>query len=297
MGVGIMGLLGQLLFSELLNESAKLVNILHRRLRLKLAVDIDTYELRVVEGLERYDIVGPDATTQQEGCGALIGIEHRPVEMLAAATLARTLIVEDEEVGDTIVCPHLLQVVNVGDAKGLDELHLRRDVGDEGAAEVLYQHRWLRAMELDVVERIVVDVCDDGLRHLIDEESYPLDPLWEDEMPCAVGVDSIGETLRTIVRHDTRLRAYHPHESLAVRPEVEAHHVNVESRHIANILGIAHATNLYEHNRRVIIKFRSQEVLKSRSPVNSRLRILTPTLNQKFRENRRSEGLKFCQYY
>ena len=102
-------------------------------------------------------------------------------------------------------------------------------------------------MKLDVVERIVVDVGDDGLRHLIHEDPYPLDVLREDVVARAVSVHRIVETLRTIVGKDPGLRTDHPYEAFALRPEVEPHHVDVELCHVANILGIAHAAHFDNH--------------------------------------------------
>ena len=142
----------------------------------------------------------------------------------------------------------LRKIGSGGDAESLDKLDVLHDVGHERAAEVLDDHRQLGAVELDIVERIVVDIGDNGLRHLIHEDPYPLDTLGEDIVTGTIGIHRIVETLRTIVGKDPCLRTDHPHETLALRPEIEPHHVDVELCHVANILGIAHAAHFDNHS-------------------------------------------------
>ena len=50
-----------------------------------------------------FSIIGTDAPAEQERGLAVVSIEHRPVEMLAAAAFLRCLVIEEEEIGNAFV--------------------------------------------------------------------------------------------------------------------------------------------------------------------------------------------------
>ena len=79
-------------------------------------------------------------------------------------------------------------------------------------------------MQLDIVETILSSQPFHLLRILINEHSHPLHTFWQ------------------IVKALT-------HIPTGLGPEDKAHHIDTEGFHFANVIGLAHATNLYYHSR------------------------------------------------
>ena len=79
-------------------------------------------------------------------------------------------------------------------------------------------------MQLDIVEGIVISQSFHLLRILINEHPHPLHTFWQ------------------IVRALT-------HIPTGLGPEDKAHHIDTEGFDGADVIGLAHATNLYHHNR------------------------------------------------
>ena len=65
------------------------------------------------------DIVGPDATTQQEGGMSMIVVEDAPVKLFSIAAYGLSLCVEEEIVGNVFVLTCPLEVSRGGTVEGL----------------------------------------------------------------------------------------------------------------------------------------------------------------------------------
>ena len=131
-------------------------------------VEVDADALLVVEGAEALGVVGADAAAEQEGCVAVVGREDAPVELLAVATDGRAFRVEKEVIDEAGVGGNLLQIGDGGDVEGLDE------AGSGYCLQLTDVVGGFRAVELDVVEGVVVGNTLDRLDGFIDEDADAL---------------------------------------------------------------------------------------------------------------------------
>lgn len=128
----------------------------------------------MTERLDTRCIVRPYAATEQKRHVAAVGVKELPVEMLAAAANAGTAGVEDEGIDAVLILLALVKVFRSGDADGFPEQDARTDVGVEGGAQVADDGGRLVAMQLNDVKLEVHHMRDDGLWHLVDEDSDSL---------------------------------------------------------------------------------------------------------------------------
>ena len=125
-----------------------------------------------MEVADAFCIIGADATAEQERSRAIVGVEDRPVELLAAAADSLAFRVEEEVVHTVLIVMVGRNVVTTADADGLDELH-RADV-IQRTTQVADERRRLVTMHLYEVELEVLHMGDDVLGHRVDEDTYSL---------------------------------------------------------------------------------------------------------------------------
>ena len=182
----------------------------------------------MIEGIHPHCVAWADATAKQEGRGALIGIEDIPIKLLTIASYGFAFGIKEEVIDESFIGLCLYEVFRRRDVESLDNPGVR----ECGGAEVRdYLWRFV-SVQLDIVEAIIVSQPFHLLRILINEHPYPLAFRWQ--------------IVRTLTHIPTGLG-----------PEDKAHHIDTESLHFANVIGLAHAANLYYLIFHIISIFRS----------------------------------------
>ena len=103
------------------------------------------------------------SSTEEEGHGGF------PVRQPLLGGLYR---VEEQVVGVARIVGGAQQVFASLDAQGLDDLQSAADVGVDRAPQVVYEDGRFLAFEAHEVEMEVVDAGDDGLGHLVAEDTH-----------------------------------------------------------------------------------------------------------------------------
>ena len=127
--------------------------------------------------LDSLCVIRTDATGKKERNIAVIGFENRPVKLLSRAASALALRVEEKHIHVTVVFMPFLQITFILYAQCFDNLDVGRNIWNECVAEIVYHHSRLTAMQLHIVEVIIIHTCDNILWHIIHEYSHGQNPL------------------------------------------------------------------------------------------------------------------------
>ena len=203
---------------QAVNEGCESLYVFNRWRCLKLGVEVDACKHGVAEGLHLGGVAWAYAAREDEGGGALIEVEHVPVKLLSAASVAVTSGFEEEEVGQPFEWGCLQDVVGGRDLYRLDDACALGQCGTELPTVVAC----LVAVELDDVEGVEGLVVDDFFCGGIDEDARSL---------AAVG-------------HDGRSVA---DEAWGRWIENEAHPVDWgEAVYGLYVVSVSHAAHLYD---------------------------------------------------
>ena len=176
-------------------------------------VDADAFPDGETVGYQRLaeagNVIGADAAGEEEGGGAIVGGEDRPVKLLAAAADGRAFGVKKEVVHKTFVHPIRCDVITTAHTDGLDNWE----------TYLCYIFWRFVTMKLDIVEGIVISCSTNLLQVLVHKHTDALALCWQ-----------VGWTAADI--------------AAGLRPEDKAHPIRMQGLYGAYVFGIAHAANL-----------------------------------------------------
>ena len=170
-----------------------------------------------MKSVEADGVVGSYSAAEEKGCPTRVGIKQAPVELVATAAGERGAGVEEEVVNGLLEGFGGVYVLVRSDGKGFDD-------GDGmGVAkcvpEVTAESGRLVAVKLDDVKAKLFYLLSDGCERCIDEDTDTSDRRRE-----------VGWRFTDV--------------AAGAFPKDEAHPVDAESFDFANVVRIAHATNL-----------------------------------------------------
>ena len=178
----------------------------------------------MVELLYALGVFRTDASAQDKWDIAVVRLYDAPVELLPASSDALASCVEKQHVGMSFILAPSLDVSLAADAQSLDNLQSRVNVGVDASSQVVNHDAALVAVQLNIVEVIVIDTRDNRLRHLVDEHSHALWLLARRFFgnPSA----SLVQPFLAVVGDDACACRNHLYESWTFRIEYKSYHVN-----------------------------------------------------------------------
>ena len=168
---------------------------------------------------------------------AVVVIEHSPRKLFARTSVALTTGVKQQHICVSLILSPSFYVVGFTYAQRLDNLHVRQYVGHQCSLQVVYIYGALVAMQLQVVELVVVSMGYYRLRHFVDKHTNLL--------------RQSGASLRAVlhlrvshVRYYASMGVDALHIARTLGIEDEAHHIYAQLVNRENVIWLSHAANL-----------------------------------------------------